>query len=366
MRIGIFANTPAQVHFYSNIVKELQKRGHETFLLARDYGETLALLEENNTPYYLFSTPPASKFGKMCKFPSDILKAFAYLKKLNVDLVTGFGAYNVFTSALLRVPSIMFTDSEFTVNTKSYTMQYKVSEPLIDVVITPEGFKQDLGPKQVRVKSYKELAYLHPKYYTPNNSIHELLDIPEGEEYTVLRFNAFDAVHDLGVDGFNNNAKIQLVDALKRYGSVFISAEGSVPAELKPYVLKAPKRRIHDILYYAKLLVTDTQTMATEAALLGTPTIRCNKFVGSNDMSNFTELEQKYHLMYNFNTSTASIRKATELIQSSELKKRWQIRREKLLAEKIDITEYMVSFLEMYADLEASAYTPRVRRGVKL
>jgi predicted glycosyltransferase len=350
MKIGIFANTPAQVHFYGNIIKELRKRGHETFLLARDYGETLDLLKESNTPHYLFSKPPASKYGKVGKFPLDVLKAFAYLKKCDVDFVTGFGAYDAYTSALLRVPSIVFTDSEFTVNAKSYTIQYKLSEPLIDAVITPEAFKQDLGPKQIRVKSYKELAYLHPNYYNPTDSIHELLGIPEGEDYTVLRFNAFDAVHDLGINGFDNNAKIQLVNTLKEYGHVFVSAEGPVPAELESYVLKAPKRRIHDILYYAKLLVTDTQTMATEAALLGIPTIRCNKFVGSNDMSNFTELEQKYHLMYNFNTATDSIHKATELIQLDGLKKEWEVKRKKLLAEKVDITEYMVSFFENYPE----------------
>ncbi len=350
MRVGIFANTPAQVHFYTNIIKELKNRGHETFLLARDYGETLDLLKESNTPYYLFSKPPSSKYGKIGKFPLDILKAFAYLKKCDVDFVTGFGAYDAYTSALLRVPSIVFTDSEFTVNTRSYTIQYQLSEPLIDVVITPEAFKQDLGPKQIRVKSYKELAYLHPNYYDPTDNIHELLGIPKGERYTILRFNAFDAVHDLGINGFDNDAKIQLVDALKRYNHVFISAEGSVPTELKPYALKAPKKRIHDILYYATLLITDTQTMATEAALLGTPTIRCNKFVGDNDMSNFTELEQRYHLMYNFSTARESIQKAIELIQQSGLKKEWGVRREKLLAEKVNLTEYMVFFFEDYFD----------------
>jgi predicted glycosyltransferase len=88
--------------------------------------------------------------------------------------------------------------------------------------------------------------------------------------------------------------------------------------------------------------------MATEAALLGTPTIRCNKFVGSNDMSNFTELEQRYHLMYNFKTATESIHKATELIQLSGLKREWLAKRGNLLAEKVDITEYMVSFFENY------------------
>ena len=40
--------------------------------------------------------------------------------------------------------------------------------------------------------------------------------------------------------------------------------------------------------------------MATESALLGTPSIRYNSFVGKNDMSNFVLLEKKYKLLKNF------------------------------------------------------------------
>ncbi|MBR1369942.1 hypothetical protein RJ53_10825 [Methanocalculus chunghsingensis] len=348
MRIGIFANTPAQVHFYRNIIKMLKERGHETVLLARDYGETIDLLKEEGMSYYLFSTSPKSKLGKILSFPLDVLKASIHLKKSKVDLVTGFGAYDAYASALLRIPSIVFTDSEFTVNNKSYTIQYTLSKPFINVIITPYAFTQNLGVNQMRVNSYKELAYLHPNYYHQSETIHDLLDVPRGAEYSILRFNAFDAVHDLGIGGFDTNAKIEIVNVLKQFGPVFISAEGSIPEVLKPYVLQAPKKRIHDILYHAKLLVTDTQTLATEAALLGTPTIRCNQFAGRNDMSNFVELEEKYHMMFNFNNATEAIKKAKELMQSTGLKEEWREKRKKLLSEKIDITKYMVSFLEEY------------------
>ena len=43
------------------------------------------------------------------------------------------------------------------------------------------------------------------------------------------------------------------------------------------------------------MVVADTQTIVTEAAVLGTPAIRYNSFAGENDMGNFVELEQKYH-----------------------------------------------------------------------
>jgi predicted glycosyltransferase len=42
--------------------------------------------------------------------------------------------------------------------------------------------------------------------------------------------------------------------------------------------------------------------MTTEAAVLGTPAIRCNSFVGKRDMGNFIELEKKYGLIFNFDS----------------------------------------------------------------
>ena len=75
-----------------------------------------------------------------------------------------------------------------------------------------------------------------------------------------------------------------------------------MPTDLEKYKLKINPIYIHTVLYYASLYVGDSQTMATEAALLGTPSIRFNSFVGANDMSNFTMLENDYNMMKNLNS----------------------------------------------------------------
>ena len=46
MKIAVFVNTPAQVHFYKNIVAALEGDGNQVFILARDCGETIDLLNE--------------------------------------------------------------------------------------------------------------------------------------------------------------------------------------------------------------------------------------------------------------------------------------------------------------------------------
>ena len=88
--------------------------------------------------------------------------------------------------------------------------------------------------------------------------------------------------------------------------------------------------------------------MITEAGILGTPAIRCNSFVGENDMSNFKELEEKYGLIFNFKDPEKAIAKAIDLIQQPNLKIQWDKKRQKLLEEKIDITGFMIWFIENY------------------
>lgn len=349
MKIAIFVNTPAQVHFQKNILNKLID-DNIVYVLARDYGETLHLLNELEIYHHVYAIPPRSKLGKAVTLPFDVFQAFRYLNGMDVDLIVGFGIVEAYTSLLLKTPSVIFNDSEPLTNTKSFYIQFKLYLPLIDVMITPNSFRQYMGAKQIRINSFKELAYIHPKYYHPNNDIFELLGIAHHEDYVLLRFNAFDAVHDLGIGGFSREDKIRLVHELEKYAKVFISSEAGVPSEIKDRVLRIPKSRIHDVIFYAKMLVTDTQTMTTEAALLGTPAVRCNHFVGPNDMGNFVELEKKYGMIFNYRDPDRALNKAVELIQKSNLKKEWNEKRERLLRDKIDITAFMSWFIENYPE----------------
>ena len=351
MRLAIFINTPAQFHFWRNIVKELQNRGHDVTILIRKYRETVSLAKEFSLEYFIYSlTTTNSKIAKVLSLVPDVLRSYKYLRKYKPDIIAGKGVYDAFASRLLNKPCIEFEDSEPMVNTFWYGIQFNFYMPFVDVILTPESFRQNLGKNHLRVASYKELAYLHPNYYIPNDDIFDLLGISKGEDYVLLRFNAFDAVHDVGINGFTKEDKIELVKRLEKYAHVFVSSEGKVPREIEDKVLRIPKSRIHDVIYYAKLLVTDTQTMATEGSLLGTPTIRSNKFVGEKDMGNFIELEKKFGLLFNIRNPKEAIKKAEELIQLDNIKREWQKKRNILLKKKIDITAFMVWFIENYPE----------------
>jgi len=346
MNIGVFVNTPAQLHFFRNMCLELKRKGHEVYILYRDYGETKDLIREFNIPAFLFASPPKSKIGKLVLLPLSVIMAARFLRDKDIDLVLGFGVYDAYTSFLLSVPCVVFTDSEPNANRFSYAIQFKLYIPFVDHVITPDSYRQDLGKKHIRVNSYKELAYLHPNYFKPNDDIFQLLGIENDERYAILRFNAFDAVHDAGVTGFTDQDKIRLVTELEKSMKVFISSESKLPESISDRVMKISKNRIHDVLYFSQLLVTDTQTMATEAAYLGVPTVRCNRFVGKDDMGNFTELENKYGLIFNFLEQNEAINMALSLASKKNIKAEWQMKKTALITQKTDITKFMIEFID--------------------
>ncbi|MDW5562366.1 MAG: DUF354 domain-containing protein [Methanomassiliicoccus sp.] len=349
-RIGIIVNTPAQVHFYRHIYENLLEHGHHAFIIAREQGETMALLREYQLPYEVYTGPLTSKMGKVMSLPRNVLDAASILKKHRVDLITGFGVYDAYTSALLGVPNVIFSDNEPSMGIGSYALQFRLYFPFVDSILTPSYYKKDLGEKHIRIQGIKEMAYLHPSRYTPDPSVYESMGLSKGERYSLLRFNCLDAIHDIGVGGFNDDDKRRLVKELENYGQVFISSEKCVPRGLEDHVIKIPKNRIHDALFYATLLVTDTGTMATEAALLGTPTVRCASYVGVSDLGNFIELEKKYHLLFNYRDSAEAIARAAELIKDDTIKAEWARRRQSLYADNVDVCALMTWYIENYPE----------------
>ena len=229
MKIAVFINTPAQTHFFKNIIGALTQQGHDLVVLARNYGETLYLLRVFNLPHFVYSHPPTSKYGKILVLPSDVLSAYRYLRKSGVTLIVGTGIYSVYTALLLKKPNLLFMDAIST------SLELSLTRRFADVIVTPSNLTADLGERHIRINSFKELAYLHPAYFQPDRTIVAQLPIAEGEKIVVLRFNAFDATHDFGTRGFGLHERRRLVRELTQHGKVFISSEGSVSEDLSEY-----------------------------------------------------------------------------------------------------------------------------------
>lgn len=354
MRVCISVNDSAQVHFWKNIIKGLQSDGHQVYVLARDFGESSALLREMNIPFFPAIRDPGFGVRRYLSLPAQVVSMYRYLRDKDVDILTGFGIFNTLTAFMLQRPDITFIDAEPGVYTPLYKYTFLLSILFVNALITPSCLKEHLGRKHIKVDSYKELAYLHPNHFQPKDDVFELLGIPPGTDYAILRFNSFEASHDTGVTGFSPEERVALVRELEKYARVFISTEGDIPDEIKDNIIRIPRYRIHDALYYAKLMVTDSSTMGIEAAVLGTPVVRTSSFV-KNDFGLMLELGQTYDMLLSYLDPREAIAKSVELIRRDDVKQEWATKRERLLKDKIDMATYMIWFIENYPRIDREA-----------
>jgi len=118
--------------------------------------------------------------------------------------------------------------------------------------------------------------------------------------------------------------------------------------KFEKYRLSVPLADIHHVLYYASMYIGDSQTMAAEAAVLGTPSVRFNDFVGK--LGYLEELEKEYNLTIGIKTNDERrlIKTIHDLLNEANVKESWSIRREKMLAEKINLAKLISWFLVNY------------------
>lgn len=345
MRILIDIGHPAHVHFFKYFIREMQARGHELLVTARDKDVAVRLLEAYGIKHTVIGRIGKGKLNLIREWLGRDLRIYAISREFRPDILTGINnPCAAHAARLTQAKSIIFNDSELG------GLGNRVTHPFASIICTPSCFTKDLGGKHVRYNGCHELAYLHPDYFTPDPTVLKEMRINEDERFFIVRFVAWSANHDVWRRGFDLQGKRKLVAELEKYARVFITSESPLREEFEKYRITIAPEKIHDLLYYASLLIGDTQTMTTEAAVLGTPAIRCNSFAGPNDMGNFIELEDKYGLIYSFREHDKAIQKAVELIRQPDLKEQWQAKRERLLRDKIDVTRFMVNFIENYPE----------------
>ncbi|WP_132058632.1 DUF354 domain-containing protein [Halorussus amylolyticus] len=357
MKYLFFTNTPAQVHQYRHAVAELDARGHDVLVLARDYGCTEALLDYHDVPYGLYGRCDTEKFSLFRELPKHYARIAAKAVRYRPDCVFGRGSYAALAGAVARAPVVLVDDSETT------DLDHALSKPFTDAFLTPHTFEKDLGANHYEFRGFKELAYLHPDVYDPPTGIREELGLGADEAYAIVRFNAFGSHHDVGREGFTPEKRRRLVEALAERVTVFVSDEGGEMdlSETPARAFDCHPALLHDALAEASLLVADTQTMVTEAALLGTPAIRSNSFVGDDDMGNFVALE-RHGLVYNLRAFDAVLDAATDLLDDDRATDRWENTRDDFVADKVNLTAVVVAVAERAHELDANGHAEALSR----
>ncbi len=127
-----------------------------------------------------------------------------------------------------------------------------------------------------------------------------------------------------------------------------ISSESEVPAELQPHVYRGAVEDIHHLLAYASLYVGESATMASECAVLGTPSV----YVATTGRG-YTDDQATLGLVHDFRHTQfdEALDLALQLLERRDdtTDAAAQARKE-LLATRIDVTSYMIDLFERELD----------------
>jgi|TARA_B100001964_G_scaffold206934_1_gene238414 predicted glycosyltransferase len=295
---------------------------------------TYELLEYFDIDYVPLSNPRKGLLGALLELITKTTKICILDNRYNFSIAFGTSPSIAFLTRLGGVISVNFNEDDDDV-VPLYT---SITFPFTTKIINPEVIRyKKWKKKRVLYPSYQELAYLHPNHFKPDASVLRKYNLKK-RRYVVVRFSALKAYHDIGKKGISDNLWNRIQGLCNGY-KIITSRENERSHHIDPWDM-------HDIIAFAKMIISDSQTMTAEAAVLGVPSVRYNSFVGR--ISYLEELEHKYKLTYGFRPGQDDkmINTISKLLCYKNIHKEWQHRRKKMLSEKVDFNKWMINYFE--------------------
>jgi len=346
MRILVYLAHPAQYHFIKNPMAQWKANGHEVKVLIKTKDILENLLKSDGIPYTNIEEH-VRKQSKLSILKASLQRTFQIWKiarPFHPDILISTSASIAQTGWLLRKPAITVLEDDIDVIPNLAKLAY----PFTRSIVVPDVCKVGKWEtKKIAYLGYMKLAYLHPKRFVPSQDVVAKYGL--NKKYILIRLAQLAAHHDIGIKGLSYTIVNKIIQIAEERGySVYISSEKMLDDALQKYQLKIDNRDIHHLMAYASLLVSDSQSMSVEAAMLGTPSLRYSDFSGR--ISVLEELEKKYNLTFGIPTDSGEklTTMAQEILSMENPKKIFQARRQVMLDDKIDVTAFFTWFIEEY------------------
>jgi len=346
-KILFYVGHPAHYHNIKNLAIRLEKRNFSVLIVARQKDVLFRLLEK--CPFEKILIGGAAGHSKWHKAIHLLKREFQMIRiALQHKPVMMLGTDMIISHVgrLLGIPSFILNEDD----AEAVPLFARLAYPLATGIFCPAccsvGKYTD---KKIAYAGYHELAYLHPDYFVPDESKVRSL-ARDNRPYFLLRFVDLNAHHDTGKRGIHKELALEIIRRLSEKGTVYITSERKLEAEFEPYRIAIHPDDMHHAMYYAGLFLGDSQTMAAEAAVLGTPSLRFNDFVGK--LAYLEELEHTWHLTFGFKTSEEDrlLQKISLLLSEPGLKSEWQLRKQRMLKENVNLTALWEWFITGYPD----------------
>lgn len=331
MRILIDIGHPAHVHLFKHFAWEMSKNGHSIFMTARQKEVSVELLNEYNFSHKSFGKTYKGIIGKIWGIFRFTAIMYKYAHKVKPDVFMSHSSiYAALGSWMMRKPHFAIEDT-------GNMEQVGIAKLCGAIFLTSTSFSKRLNKKQVFYKGYHELAYLHPNRFKKDSNTEDII---------LVRFVSWDSSHDVAEHGLSYQQKVKLVKRLEQYGKIVISTEKPLNGELSTYVYTQSADLLHGLITKSKLVIGESATLSSEAAMLGVPAI----YLDNKGRFYTTELEKKYQLVHNFKFKDFDIalQTAEDILKDPDSYNNYKQRKDAMLKEKIDVTAFFVWFIENY------------------
>lgn len=257
------------------IIERLEARGHEVFVTAREYGQTIGVLERLGISYEAVgSHAGASSLKKGAALAGRSAALARVVWRRRPDLALAHGSVDLaLVSWLYRIPSVQMQDYEFA------GLQRQVAFRLARRVLMPDSIPVErlrrVGAKErklLRFPGLKEEYYLAG--FEPDPAVLDELRLDRGKVLVVLRpppeTSAYHERNDL------YGATIRRLAEAGGVQAVIVprtAEQGSAVRAMGAANLIVPERAIdaQSLIAFADLVVSAGGTMNREAVALGTP-----------------------------------------------------------------------------------------------
>ena len=271
MRIWVDLTNSPHVLVMRPLIERMRAAGHEVHITARDFAQTLQLLERYRMDHTAIGRHRGGKLGdKGVGLVQRSLALARWARKRRFDVAMGHGSNDVTVAAkLLGIPSSTAFDYEFA------KVQHSVNCRLASAIVVPEVIPPErLYPYGATDKTLRRYEGLKEEYYLadfePDPNVLTELGLDESEPIAVVRTPPDVSLYHR----FENDVFARLLDNLKQNQTVVLPRTQAQREELaRAGGFIVPERAIDapSLVAFADLVVSAGGTMNREAVALGTP-----------------------------------------------------------------------------------------------
>ena len=272
MRLLFDLGHPAHFFYFKEFFRTLNKKNIYYDIYAREKDVLHGLLKNSGVEFISRDFGGGSIISRIWFLVKYTFRLYRHIKKANISHVVSFASpYISLAGWFAGKCVIVFDDTE---HAKYERLIYTFCS---DQIITPQSFSLNLGKKHNKFNSHMELLYLHPEVFIKDSSVISRYDLFNGRnKYFIIRLVSWQALHDVGAHGLNEELVDSIFKLLNTKGQVWFSSEGELPSRFSSNELSIAPDDFHSILAFSSGYIGEGSTTAMECAVLGVPNIYIN------------------------------------------------------------------------------------------